>query len=52
MLKTSSLGLKAHEAPDVHRLFCCCRAGVGREEAADEQEQRPGAATRYRVGTV
>lgn len=52
MLKTSSLVLKAHEAPDVHRLFCCCHAGVRGKEAADKQEQTPGAAMHYRVGTV
>lgn len=53
MLKTSSLVLKAHEGPDVHRLFCCCCcSGVCREEAADKQEQRPGSARHYHVGTV
>lgn len=43
MLKTSSLGLKAHGAADIPGLFCCCRAGVSSKEAADKQEQGPGA---------
>lgn len=43
MLKTSSLGLKAHGAADIPGLFCCCRAGASSKEAADKQEHRPGA---------
>lgn len=52
MLKTSCLVLKAHETPDVHRLFYCCHSDVTRKEAADKQEQRPGAAMHYHMGSV